>query len=362
MINVELSAEDFDAAYRIGEQIATQEQTIRSQTHIKGTGRLAIYGPSIREQSMWGIPTEDLQLLDRVDSLLLDSHTENDAHTTIENKGNAPVGSFGYNRLTGYEPSDESKAYNYDSIGKRKWDLEQTSHYYSGNDRDGKARVIRQRPDAPQAWAPVLSEYIFKDQPRAQDLIDKLAAKQGERKATVTRSENLITAIRLVSEANLPNSLEVVAPERIEAIEEAVEMLGSVFHDEWRANRIQPDGTYEPRPKETGDENWIALHGSNEVDIANTAYTDLPDDWKAENKAAAEVVVGIMIATNGNIDLDDTATKNAVGSIIHNAWLERDNNSWAQGGELDVPFVRLAKQEQQKDIDQIATALELFND
>ena len=44
---------------------------------------------------------------------------------------------------------------------------------------------------------------------------------------------------------------------------------------------------YEPRWMTTTDNAWIKLQGSDQVDIANTAYPDLPSDWQAENLAAA---------------------------------------------------------------------------
>jgi 2'-5' RNA ligase len=135
----------------------------------------------------------------------------------------------------------------------------------------------------------------------------------------------------------------------------AVARIASAFHEDWRKTRRQADGSFEPRVKKTKDRAWIDAHGADEVDIANTTYVDLPDDWKAENRAAAEVVAGILSRRGGSVDLSDPATREQVGEEIHQAWLAR--NDWAKGGDLDVPFARLPADEQAKDLDQITVAM-----
>ena len=139
---------------------------------------------------------------------------------------------------------------------------------------------------------------------------------------------------------------------------EAVTAVASALHEDWRKTRLQEDGTFEPRVKGTKDEAWITAHGTDQVDIANTGYTELPADWQAENKAAAEVVVGVMGEANGAIDLSDAAQRSYVGGKIHDAWLSR--NDWAAGGELDVPFDQLPPAEQAKDIDQVVIGQQVF--
>lgn len=146
---------------------------------------------------------------------------------------------------------------------------------------------------------------------------------------------------------------------RLEAVQEAVDALGSAFHEDWRKTRLDDAGNFEPRVKETSDTAWIEANGTNQVDIANSTYDQLPEDWKAENKAAAEVVVGVMIDRNGSVDLSDEATRTEVGGVIHDAWLSR--NEWAKGGELDVPFADLSAEEQAKDIAQVEVAQRVFS-
>lgn len=143
-----------------------------------------------------------------------------------------------------------------------------------------------------------------------------------------------------------------------EALELATETLASQFHEAWREARKQEDGSFEPRIKETKDQEWAEAHGTNEVDIANTAFAELPSDWQKENADAAGVVVELIDSYDGEINLSDADTRERVGSAIHDAWLER--NDWAKGGELDATFAELPKEEQDKDIAQMETALELF--
>jgi peptidoglycan hydrolase-like protein with peptidoglycan-binding domain/2'-5' RNA ligase len=135
----------------------------------------------------------------------------------------------------------------------------------------------------------------------------------------------------------------------------AVAAIASAFHEDWRKTRRRDDGTFEPRVKKTQDKAWVDAHGTDDVDIANTTYEDLPDDWKAENRAAAEVVAGILARHGGSVDLSDPPTREKVGEEIHQAWLSR--NDWAKGGDLDVPFKDLPADEQAKDIDQVAVAM-----
>ena len=139
--------------------------------------------------------------------------------------------------------------------------------------------------------------------------------------------------------------------------QDRVNNLASALHEDWRKTRLQEDGTFEGRVKPTKDEAWIAGHGTDQVDIANTEYVDLPEDWQAENKAAAEVIVGILSESTEVPDLSDEEHINMVGEKIHTAWLAR--NEWAKGGDLDVPFKDLPADEQAKDINQLKIALSL---
>lgn len=152
--------------------------------------------------------------------------------------------------------------------------------------------------------------------------------------------------------------------ERVANVEEraremAIQEVGSQLHDVWRAPRLQEDGTYDPREKTTTDEMWIEEHGTNVVDIANTDFQDLPQDWKQENEDAARVL-DMLVRDDFGFDWelkDDegayTETAQLMATRVHEMWLDRENNAWARGGELDVPFHELTPEEQAKDLAQV---------
>lgn len=143
-----------------------------------------------------------------------------------------------------------------------------------------------------------------------------------------------------------------------EVKQKLVTQLGSLLHDEWRAPRKQADGSFTPRTKTTKDETWASAHGTNEVDIANTSFADLPSDWQGENRAAAEVAMGELFrqVENGGL-LDDSFVEQAAAAI-HDKWLER-NGSWAPA-EQNKPFGELSEEEKEKDRVQVRKAIELY--
>ena len=138
------------------------------------------------------------------------------------------------------------------------------------------------------------------------------------------------------------------------------EAIASLLHQDWQITRLQEDGSFEPRIKGTKDADWSAAHdGATEVDIANTPYEDLPEDWKAENKAAGKVVATLLENIGTDVNLQDPNQRSYVGRRIHDEWLSR--NEWAKGGDLDVPFDALPVDEQAKDLSQMAIGLEYAN-
>ena len=145
--------------------------------------------------------------------------------------------------------------------------------------------------------------------------------------------------------------------------------LASMFHENWRSTRLNSAGDYEPHWKEIKDKKFIEkLAGSIKlpvnvkvkdnifyIDIANSPFEQLSADWQEENYNAAKVVVDILCyeEKKGKLEI------NSVGNIIHNAWLSR--NEWAKGGELDVPFEQLSKEEQDKYLQQYYTGRKMLN-
>lgn len=120
------------------------------------------------------------------------------------------------------------------------------------------------------------------------------------------------------------------------------------LHDRWRASRRLPDGGYEPRMKTTTDPAWIRRHGTDQVDIANTRYADLPADWQKENKESATVAVRLVDdARRRGVDLDSDEFMEAAGEKVHDAWLDR-NGGWAPP-EQRLPYAELSEEEKEKD-------------
>lgn len=155
----------------------------------------------------------------------------------------------------------------------------------------------------------------------------------------------------------------IAREEAEEAIKLATQELGSQLHDVWRESRKREDGSYEPRIKKTTDQAWIDKHGTNEVNIANTAFGDLPQDYQLENEAAAHVVIREFHKREvPRRAKDDDGNPNEfvldVARVVHDEWLKR--NTWAAGDEkLDKPFDELDNEEKDKDINQVMLALQL---
>lgn len=139
--------------------------------------------------------------------------------------------------------------------------------------------------------------------------------------------------------------------------------LASKLHDSWRNGRKKADGTYEPRIKDTKDAKWIKAHNNKtQVDIANTEYKDLPADWQKENKDSATVATNLVYkAVSDKVDFNQKFIEEA-SNTIHIEWLKR--NTWAKGGELDVPYAKLPEVEKEKDrvIIKLAVALKTIYD
>lgn len=140
------------------------------------------------------------------------------------------------------------------------------------------------------------------------------------------------------------------------------------LHEIWRKTRLKEDGTYEPRWKKINDVNYINKLDKNklpsnvrlaengyEIDIANSSYNQLSFDWKKENYEAARVVAGLVIK-----DKKEHLDTNKIGQEIHNEWLKR--NQWAKDDPvLSLPFEKLPKDEQIKDLQQFDIAKKIAN-
>jgi hypothetical protein len=111
------------------------------------------------------------------------------ARRVIDDKGEIVVGeagSFGYQKTT-YEPGLNKEAIDYKSVkGVNKHDRSTNNHYFV--DKDGKVVRVRRTPN--EGWpggtrSKIVERHTFseKNRTRAQDLVRKLADKQGAREA-----------------------------------------------------------------------------------------------------------------------------------------------------------------------------------
>ena len=140
----------------------------------------------------------------------------------------------------------------------------------------------------------------------------------------------------------------------------------------------------------TGEINGRELHGritignegkkEQEVDIAHTAYRNLPENWQKENRDSATHAVGVLNQALERFSPDQIQEafeqisqselgtiekgsaldflKNEAGPSIHEAWLGR--NTWVKPNDpLLNPFNELPHEEQLKDLEVLKTALEV---
>ena len=131
--------------------------------------------------------------------------------------------------------------------------------------------------------------------------------------------------------------------------------LGADLHEEWRLTRKRKDGTFEPRMKKSKDEAWTTAHGTDDVDIANTSFADLPSNWQEENLLAAKVVIELVydkVIAEEEITVKE---REKMAAKVHEEWLKR-NGSWAEE-KLKVPYEQLPEVEKEKDRVQLVPAI-----
>lgn len=151
--------------------------------------------------------------------------------------------------------------------------------------------------------------------------------------------------------------------------EELVMKLWSELHDAWRnkRNRME-DGTYEPKIKKTKDENRIKENWTEEVDIANTTFIDLPADWQKENYEAAKCVIDLVFNKVISVYTENKGHYKYIfnfdaieklSSKVHDAWMERNPWSKKSDPELFVKYFKLPETEKAKDREQVLKAIEM---
>ena len=137
------------------------------------------------------------------------------------------------------------------------------------------------------------------------------------------------------------------------------------LHESWRASRKKEDWTFEPRIKKSKDEEWNKIHNTDEVDIANTKFEDLPSNWQYENLEAAKVAIWLVFDKLVSDWLDEKKFNfdeiEKLSNIVHEEWLKR--NQWVYDKEygnptLAKPYEELPEEEKAKDRAQILQALD----
>ena len=140
--------------------------------------------------------------------------------------------------------------------------------------------------------------------------------------------------------------------------------LAAALHEDWRSARACHNGWCHPRWKEIEDKKYvkrldktnlppnIRLHNNiYEIDIANTSFKNLSPDWKAENIAAAEIILRLL-------ESKKELTIQEMGHLIHEERLKRKASAGNNG--LNVPFEELSIIEQVKDIRQYLVGTKMF--
>jgi len=141
-----------------------------------------------------------------------------------------------------------------------------------------------------------------------------------------------------------------------------IERIWAKFHEERRKSIIKLDWTYESRVEKTTDLERIHCHNwEKKVDIINTKFEDLPNDWKKENIEAAKVAVYLVYQKITNWEEITPEMIEEMSEIVHNERLKRN---WITGSfeNQRVEFKDLTEEEKVKDRNQIIRAIEIIKE
>lgn len=136
--------------------------------------------------------------------------------------------------------------------------------------------------------------------------------------------------------------------------------LGSDLHEAWRLPRKKEDGTFEPRMKKSKDVAWNEIHGTDDVDIANCSFDQLPSNWQYENLEAARVAIELVYDKTVAGEEFTAEEIEQMAAVIHEEWLKR--NDWVFNPEygdpkLAVPYAQLSQEDKDKDKAQLGPAV-----
>ena len=140
---------------------------------------------------------------------------------------------------------------------------------------------------------------------------------------------------------------------------EIIKKVASIFHEKWRENRKQSDGKYKPMIEKSEDEEWTKKHWTNEVDIANTEFENLPSNRKYENLEAAKVAVDLVYENVVNWEEIATEMIEEMSKIVHEKRLERNWIQWSFENQR-VDYEELSEEEKVKDRIQLEAAIQII--
>ena len=145
-----------------------------------------------------------------------------------------------------------------------------------------------------------------------------------------------------------------------ELIKEALSYeVSSDLHETWRAPRKLENGSYDSRYKKSKDEEWNIIHGTDEADIANLSFRELPFNCKQDYLEEAEVIVNLVFDKVMTDDKFNSKEIDDMASIIHNEWLKR--NDWVLDPDYGEPeltvFTKLDKKVQNKYKNQVMSTI-----
>ena len=137
---------------------------------------------------------------------------------------------------------------------------------------------------------------------------------------------------------------------------EIIEEIASAFHDEWREKRL-----YKSMIEKSEDEDWTKKHWTKLVDIANTKFEDLPNNWKLENLQAAQVVVDLVYEKVESWEEITPEMIEEMSKIVHQKRLERNWEEWSFENQR-VDYEDLSEEEKAKDRVQIQIAIKIISE
>lgn len=105
---------------------------------------------------------------------------------------------------------------------------------------------------------------------------------------------------------------------------EQIILLAPLLHKKWQSLRQKNDGQFAPMIEKTKDKMWIKIHHSRYLDIANTKYIDLPQDWRLENEKSASVALTEIYKAKNNKEQFNKDFIEKASAVLHKKWLMRN--------------------------------------